>query len=131
MATERAQQVMIKHYSELVVWQKAMDLAESVYKATAMFPREELFGLTGQVRRAAVSVPSNIAEGQGRRSTNEFLQHLSIARGSLQETETQILLAGRLAYLGSQSVNQLMNLASEVGKLINALTSSLRGKISG
>jgi four helix bundle protein len=115
----------IRQYSELIVWQKAMDLAESVYTATARFPREEQFGLTNQLRRAAVSVPSNIAEGQGRRSTNEFLQHLSIARGSLQEAQTQVLLAGRLSYLGSPDVTEIMNLASEVAKLLNGLTNAL------
>ena len=86
-----------QEYSELIAWQKAVDLVESVYKATESFPREEIHGLTSQVRRAAVSVLSNIAEGQGRKSTMEFLHHLSIAYGSLTETETQLLIAGRLA----------------------------------
>jgi four helix bundle protein len=115
-----------KDYSELVAWQKSMDLVEMVYKSTARFPKHELFGLTGQMRRAAVSVPSNIAEGQGRKSKNEFAHHLSIAHGSLREAETQILIAGRLAYIEHHEVGRLMNLASQVGKLINGLLNSLR-----
>jgi four helix bundle protein len=122
---------MIRHYSELLVWQKAMDLAEAVYQETAPFPKQEMFGLTHQLRRAAVSVPSNIAEGQGRSSTNEFLYHLSIARGELQEAQTQILLAGRLTYLGTRQVDHLMNLATQVGKLISGLVNSLEKKGSG
>jgi four helix bundle protein len=116
----------MKDYSELIAWQKAMDLVELVYKASARFPKHELFGLTSQLRRAAVSVPSNIAEGQGRKSKNEFAHHLSIAHGSLREAETQILIAGRLTYLPQPDVHRLMNLAAQVGKLINGLTNSLR-----
>ncbi len=86
----------VKNYRELVVWQKAMTFVELVYRATRQFPREELYGLTNQLRRAAVSVPSNIAEGQGRFSTREFLSFLSIARGSLREAETQLMIAQRL-----------------------------------
>src|SRR5215470_4196259 len=90
--------VIIKRYSELIAWQKAMDLVQAIYKATERFPKEEIYGLTSQIRRASVSVPSNIAEGQGRKSTNEFLHHLSIAYGSLMEVETQVLIAERLNY---------------------------------
>ena len=89
---------MVRHYRELIVWQKAMDLVMRVYEATECFPQRELFGLTNQLRRAAVSIPSNIAEGQGRNTTADFLRFLSIARGSLQELETQILIASRLRY---------------------------------
>ena len=89
---EGEQLMAIKSYRDLIVWQKAMDLVEDVYKKTKGFPREELYGLTSQLRRAVVSVPSNNAEGQGRNSTKEFLHHLSIAYGSLCEVETQCLL---------------------------------------
>src|SRR5689334_7896665 len=92
----------VKKYSDLIVWQKAMDFAELVYAATQSWPRDELYGLTSQVRRAAVSVPSNIAEGQGRLSTKEFIHHISIARGSLLEVETQLLLAQRLGYIQTE-----------------------------
>jgi four helix bundle protein len=102
-----------------------MDLVEAVYKATACFPKEEQFGLTSQLRRAVVSVPSNIAEGQGRNSRNEFDHYLSIAHGSLREVETQVLIAGRLTYLNAQTIAQLMNQAAEVGKLVKGLSNSL------
>jgi four helix bundle protein len=106
--------VKLRTYKELIVWQKAMDLVEEVYKATRSFPREEIYGLTSQLRRAAVSIPSNIAEGQGRSTTPDFLRDLSIPYGSLLEVETQILIAIRLGYLAKEKCHQVMNLASEV-----------------
>jgi len=115
----------VKHYGELIAWQKAMDLVVLIYRSTQAFPREEMFGLSCQVRRAAVSVPSNIAEGQGRRTTGEFLQFLSIARGSLQEAETQILFAERLGYLPEVKRKELIDSSSEVGRLISGLINSL------
>ena len=115
----------VKSYQELIVWQKAMDLAESVYKLTYGFPREEVYGLTSQVRRSAVSIPSNIAEGQGRSSTRDFLNFLSIARGSLCEMETQVLLAERLGYVKGRDGSGLLNQAAEVGRLINGLSNAL------
>ena len=108
-----------KSYRDLVAWQRAMHLTVSVYKASQQFPREELYGLTSQIRRAAVSVPSNIAEGQGRGSEKDFLRFLSIAYGSLQEIETQLLLAGRLSYLDGAEEQTLLNLCSEGARLIN------------
>ena len=115
----------IKSYRDLIVWQKAMDLVEDVYKKTKGFPREERYGLTSQLRRAVVSVPSNIAEGQGRDSTKEFLHHLSIAYGSLCEVGTQILIAHRLGYLVTRDLEFLDALTSEVGRLINGLSNKL------
>ena len=115
----------IKSYRDLIVWQKAMDLVEDVYKRTRGFPREELYGLTSQLRRAVVSVPSNLAEGQGRNSTKEFLHHLSIAYGSLCEVGTQILIAHRLGFLEGRDVEVLDGLTSEVGRLINGLSNKL------
>jgi four helix bundle protein len=115
----------VKSYRELIVWQKAMDLAESVYKLTSGFPREEIYGLTSQVRRSAVSIASNIAEGQGRSSTRDFLNFLSIARGSLCEMETQVLLAERLGYVQGHDGSGILNQAAEVGRLINGLANSL------
>jgi four helix bundle protein len=102
-----------------------MDLAEEVYRVSRTFPREEIYGLTSQLRRAAVSVPSNIAEGQGRRTTADFQRHLSIAYGSLLEVETQMLIAIRLGYLVEGSCHVVMNLTAEVGRLLNGLMSSL------
>ena len=115
----------VRNYRELFAWQKAMDLVEATYHATKCFPQEELYSLTKQLRRAVVSIPSNIAEGQGRTSTKEFLHHLSIAHGSLRETETQLLIAGRLHYLPNNSVEELLDLTGEVGRLINGLARSL------
>jgi len=115
----------VRNYQELIVWQRAMDLVEDVYKTTKDFPREELYALTGQIRRAAVSIPSNIAEGQGRRTTADFLRHLSIAYGSLREVETQALIARRLDYIVQARLEEVMNRAGEVGRLLNGLTASL------
>jgi four helix bundle protein len=115
----------VKHYRELTTWQKAMDLVDLVYEATESFPKREMFGLTNQLRRAVVSVPSNIAEGQGRSSTREFLQFLSIARGSLQETETQLIIADRRGYLTHGSLHELLETAADVMRLLNGLIRSL------
>ena len=116
------------HYRQLIAWQKARLLVKRVYQLSSDFPREELYGLTSQVRRAAVSVPSNIAEGQGRDSTREFLHHLSIAYGSLMEVETQILLAEDLGYLDSRVVMEFMERSAETGRILNGLMKSLRRK---
>ena len=118
----------LKSYGELIAWQKAMDLVQSVYEAVRTFPKEEIYGLTSQLKRAAVSVPSNIAEGQGRKSTREFLHHLSIAYGSLMEVETQILIAVRLEYLSQQDAERIIERTSEVGRLINGLSNALANK---
>lgn len=107
------------------MWQKAMELVEEVYKASASFPKEEIFGLTSQIRRAAVSIPSNIAEGQGRRTTQDFLRHLSIAYGSLLELVTQMVIAIRFGYSDQRDCHAVLNTAAEVGRLMNGLMSSL------
>lgn len=115
-----------KNYRDLIAWQRAMELVEKVYKATREFPKEEVYALTSQMRRAAVSIPSNIAEGEGRRSGNEFSHFLSIAYGSLRELETQILIAQRLSYLDDEQVQTLFSMTEEVGRLINGLVNSLK-----
>ncbi|MEW6381451.1 MAG: four helix bundle protein [bacterium] len=117
--------MQVKSYKDLVVWQKAMDLVEMVYQATKGFPREELYGLTNQVRRAAVSVPSNIAEGHARNSTAEYRNFLSMARGSLAEVETQLLIAERLKYTDPGQLTELLSLQMEINKMTNALISKL------
>jgi len=119
----------MKTYRELLVWQKAMDLVESIYHAAAVFPREENYGLASQVRRAAVSIPSNIAEGQGRQGPRDFLRFLWMAHGSLREVETQVLIAERLRYLGSETVASLLTMTSEVGRLLNGLIRSINQSI--
>lgn len=118
----------VRSYRELIVWQKAMDLVTSIYDLTKRFPKDETYGLTNQMRRAAVSIPSNIAEGQGRDSTKEFLHHLSIAYGSLMEVETQILIAENLNYLNKDETKVILNNTSEIGRLINGLSRSLKIK---
>ena len=117
----------VRSYRELIAWQKAMDFAAEVYRVTRYFPKDELYGLTSQLRRASVSIPSNIAEGQGRQTTGEFRQFLGHARGSLLETETQILLSERLGYLEHETMKKLLAQASEVGRIVNGLMSSLKG----
>ena len=113
------------NYRELIVWQRAMDLAAAVHRCTRRFPADERFGLTSQIRRAAVSVPSNIAEGQGRGTAAEFRQFLRISRGSLQEVETQLLLAERFEYVTPFEVQPVLNTADEVARLLHRLQASL------
>jgi four helix bundle protein len=115
----------LNSYTELIAWQKAMDLVTSVYRTTMTFPKEEIYGLTSQMRRSAVSVPSNIAEGQGRLSKNEFKHFLGMSRGSLLELETQILVAQNLGYVDVEETNALISSSNEVGKVINGLIRSL------
>jgi len=114
------------NYRDSIAWQRAMDLVEDVYRATASFPREEVYGLTSQVRRAAVSVPSNIAEGQGRKLPADFKLFLRYARGSLLEVDTQLQIARRLGYLKKQEdVDALISRVSEVGRILNGLIASV------
>jgi four helix bundle protein len=119
--------VALSQYQELIAWQKAVDLVIQVYRATEEFPRSEQFGLSHQIRRTAVSIPSNIAEGQGRETTRDFLRFLAITRGSIQELETQILIAFRLGYLKEQEQTQLIESLAEVGRLVSGLRRSLPG----
>jgi four helix bundle protein len=121
-------QITFKSYRDLEVWQKAMDLVVECYRITNKLPRSELYGLTSQLRRAAVSVPSNIAEGRERQHTKEFVQHLAIAYGSLAESETHLQIAQRLNYLDSSQVRQVLEKTSEVGRMLNGLRRSL-GKV--
>jgi len=115
----------IRNYQDLLAWQKSMDLCEVLYKSTQQMPPDERFGLTSQLRRAAVSIPSNIAEGQGRGSDGQFLLHLRISYGSLRELETQVLLAGRLGFMSDDQSRMLLEQSSEVGRLLNGLMKSI------
>lgn len=121
----------VQSYRELVAWQKAMDLTAEVYQVTKTFPHDELYGITSQLRRASVSIPANIAEGQGRQTTGEFRQFLGHARGSLLETETHILLAMRLHYIAETCGEELLTHASELGRILNGLMNSLRERKTG
>jgi four helix bundle protein len=109
------------NYRDLVVWQRSMQLVEEIYRCTKTFPREELFGLTTQMRRSAISVPSNIAEGKGRFSHKELIQFLFHARGSLLELQTQISIAERLAYLPAPDARKLHDESAAIGRLLNGL----------
>lgn len=120
-----------KSYKDLLVWQRAMELVEAVYKESRKLPKEETYGLTIQIRRAAISIAANIAEGQGRNTRGEFKQFLGIANGSLAELETLIILANRLSYWGSQQMNMLLAFCSDVGKMIAGLLKHLEGKQIG
>ncbi|HNR30118.1 MAG TPA: four helix bundle protein [Candidatus Hydrogenedentes bacterium] len=115
-------------YRDLKVWQSAMDLVVQVYKVTARLPRREVYGLAGQMRRAAVSIASNIAEGNGRESTRGYIHHLSFAHGSVAELDTQIRICERLDYLDESEAQANLKLCEEVGKMLQALQRSLRNK---
>ena len=121
----------VTSYRDLVVWQKAMALVSVVYKLTHTFPDSERFGLTSQIQRAAVSIPSNIAEGQGRLATKEFRHFLGVARGSLKELETQLLVSIDLDYTSKVQASACLDLADEVGRMLNALIKALGMKLVG
>jgi four helix bundle protein len=115
-------------YRDLVVWQRAMQLVTSIYRVTEGFPKTEIFGLSSQIKRAVVSIASNIAEGQGRESRKEFLHHLSIAYGSLTEVETQVQIAVNLSFIDAAEADRLFEQCSEVGRMLNGLSRSLRSR---
>ncbi len=115
----------LSSYRELIVWQKSVDLVGDIYRITRDFPRDEMFGLTAQMRRAAVSVPSNIAEGQRRATRGEFIQFLCHARGSLFELETQLIIVADLKYLEPDVARELTAKATEVARILNGLLTSL------
>lgn len=121
---------MLKNYKDLLVWQKAYQLCLAVYRATKGYPHEERYGLTSQIRRAAVSVPSNIAEGYGRKTTLDYIRFLYIAYGSNCELETQLLISGDLGYLEAVTRDALLDETSEVERMLKALIKSLESKLS-
>jgi four helix bundle protein len=116
-----------RHFRDLLVWQKSMRLARDVYRETSEFPKAEMFGLTSQMRRAAVSVPSNIAEGHGRLSDGSMRVFLSQARGSLCELETQIELASGLELIKPEAEKRLLDSCREIGRMLNGLLAVLQG----
>lgn len=118
----------VRSYRDLLVWQKAMGLAEDCYRLTSRFPREEAFGMTAQIRRAAASIPANIAEGQGRELTGSFIHFLRIAQGSLKELETHLLLAERVCLAGSERLGPVHERCEELGKMLRSLIRKLEGK---
>ena len=119
-------EVRRRNHKDLILWQKAMILAADVHRLSKLLPRDELFGLTSQLRRAAVSIPSNIAEGAARLSTREFIHFLHIARGSFAELETQLQLARQIGYLSDSALGPVLGRFDEVGRLLNAVITGLR-----
>jgi len=117
---------MGESYRDLIAWRKAMELVTEIHGSTRAFPQDERYGLTNQLRRAAVSVPSNIAEGQARFSRKEFHHFLSHARGSLVEIETQLMIAQNLGYLPTKQVKALLDRTTELGRVLNGLIASIK-----
>ena len=120
---------MVQSFRDLLIWQKAIKLSVSIYRLTQGFPREELYGLTSQIRRAAVSIPSNIAEGHGRMGTGEYRQFLGIARGSNFELQTQIEIARALQYGNPKLLDEAEGLSFEVGKMISGILNAIKDKV--
>ncbi|MCY4413088.1 MAG: four helix bundle protein [Caldilineaceae bacterium] len=125
---EEGQRTRIKSYRDLKVWQKSMDLTVRTYEVTRRFPSEEKYGLVSQMRRAAASVPANIAEGQARRSTKEFIQMLGIARGSSAEIETFVALSERLGMTRSETSESLLEDCAEINRMMNGLMRALSSR---
>ncbi len=117
----------IQSYRDLRVWQKGMDLAEACYSITKEFPKEEMYGMTSQIRRAAASIPANISEGYGREYRAEYVQFLRIAQGSLKELETHLILSVRVKLTTSQAVNPILSECESLGKMLRSLIRSLGG----
>ncbi len=118
----------LESYRDLKVWQRAMDLAEACYLHTKGFPREEMFGLASQIRRAAASIAANVAEGYGREHTGAFVQFLRVSQGSLKELETHLLLAQRVRLSSAKSTDHLLDICQEVGRMLRALIRSLQNR---
>ena len=116
----------VNSYHDLRVWQKAMDLVLTSYEVAKQFPQSALYGLMSQIQKAAVSIPANLAEGQGREHLGDYLHHLSMANASLMELETHFLIAGRLGYLNAEPMNQLLDQTAEVGRMLAGLIRSLK-----
>lgn len=116
-------------YQDLKVWQIGMHVSVDVYRLTELFPKSEIYGLTSQIRRAAVSIPSNIAEGHERDTTKDYLRFLSIARGSLAELETQLLIANRLGYVEMHQIKNLLDALDSLSRMIRNLQKALRRKL--
>lgn len=121
----------IKSYRDLDVWKAAMEMVTEVYKLTAIFPTHERYGLCSQLQRAAVSVPSNIAEGHARQSTRDYMRHISIALGSIAEVETQLSIACNLELASKEETDQLLNRAAGIGRQLRKLYQSLQRRVIG
>src|SRR5437667_12762266 len=131
MATTAPRRVSrpVRGYRDLLVWQDSMDLVVAIYRITATFPKEERYSLVDQLRRAAVSVPSNITEGHGRSRTGDYLRHLSVAVGSLSEVETQVQISRRLEYIAEDDQSRLLDSCNAIAKMLGGLFRSLRQRL--
>jgi|HubBroStandDraft_6_1064221.scaffolds.fasta_scaffold220184_1 four helix bundle protein len=118
----------VRDYRDLDVWQAAMTLAQRCYEVTKRFPKDEMFGMTAQIRRASASIPANIAEGRGRQGTKEFLSFLSIARGSLMELETHLMLSHRVQLMQAQELDELLAITDRISRMLSGLRTSLRAR---
>ena len=121
---------MVESYRDLKVWQKAMDLVEMIFSLTSKLPREQVYGMSSQMQRAANSVPSNIAEGHARDSTKEYLYHISVSLGSIAELETQLILCGRVKFLSDGELTNALGLSDEVGKMLRSIQRGLKEKLN-
>ena len=121
----------VNYYTDLKVWQRSMDLAVMIYQTVRSLPKEELYGLSDQMRRSVVSIPSNIAEGQQRKSLKEYIHFLYVAKGSLGELETQVLLSERMGYFTALQANQIKTECTEIGKMLNSLIKKLQASSEG
>ena len=119
---------MAGHYRQLIAWQRGIDFVDLIYDATTAFPKEERFGIVSQLQRAAVSIPSNIAEGQAHTSRKDFIRFLRIARGSLAEVETQLIISARRGYLAPERERALLSRADELNRIVGGLIASLKRK---
>ena len=118
--------MQVKSYRDLLVWQRSMDLVEDCYNLATAFPKDEIYGLTSQLRRAAVSIPANIAEGHGRDGLGEYIHFLGVAQGSLRETETHLMIASRLGLADKERVGEVLRLSDEVSRMLGGLMRSLK-----
>ena len=116
----------VKSFRDLIAWKKAIELSRKIYNVTRFFPKEEIFGMTSQMKRAVVSIASNIAEGQGRNSTGEFLQFLGISKGSLYELETQLIISQEIGFITKETSDNLLSDCEEINRLLRGLMYSLR-----
>ncbi|WPF88624.1 four helix bundle protein [Cyanobacterium aponinum AL20118] len=117
--------IELKSYRDLTVWQKSMDLVVICYQLTSQFPKTEIYGLSSQIQRAAVSIPANIAEGKGRNHLGDYIRHLSMTNGSLKELETHLMIVGRLGYLKEQELKVTLNKCEEIGRMLHSLIEKL------
>ena len=120
---------VIHSYRDLLVWQKAVDLVVECYRLTETFPKNETYGLVSQIRRSATAVPANIAEGHGRDHLGDYLRHISIAKGSLTELETHLIVSERLTLLSKESLSGVLRRSAEIGRMLEGLSKSLRAGI--